>query len=144
MCYFKLTTSNNESLNSHCRNINLYDELHFQYWQDVKISQPSTMHMQVDLQTTGFYTLSNTILQLCVNSEIKVCTQSNKYCCQYFCLCVKKNKLPLDFNGNTVKIRSTQDLVITVYRFRHSYNFTCRKLSYTLRQLLVHLKMFTF
>lgn len=74
MCYLKLTTSKNESLNSHCTNINLSDELHFQYWQDVKISQPSTMHMQVDLQTTGFLHLTIQFLQLCVYSEIKVCT----------------------------------------------------------------------
>lgn len=60
MCYFILTPSSNESLNSHCRNINLSDKLHFQYWQaGTKMwKYPS----QLLCTSTGFYTLSNKIL----------------------------------------------------------------------------------
>lgn len=78
MCYFILTPSSNESLNSHCWDINLSDKLHFQYWQaGTKMwKYPSQLlcTCKLSYRQQGFIHLAIQFLQLYVNSEIEVCT----------------------------------------------------------------------
>jgi hypothetical protein len=68
MCYFILTPSSNESLNSHSRNINLSDKLHFQYLQaGTKMWKYSSQLLSIcklSYRQQGFIHLAIQFLQL--------------------------------------------------------------------------------
>lgn len=78
MCYFVLTPSNNKSLNYHCRNIYLSEELHFQQWQAGKKmwEYPSQVQRSCEMsyRQQKLIHIAIQFLQLYANSEIKIYT----------------------------------------------------------------------